>query len=86
MQAPILHTATATLVRLAKLMDAQHKTAWFMFHRIRLAMQDKTPEKLSGQVEADETYIGGSARFIHKKVRGRKIKGQTGGVQSSWAC
>ena len=48
MQVPILHTATATLVRLAKLMDTRHKTAWFMFHRIRLAMQDNTPEKLSG--------------------------------------
>lgn len=35
------------------------KTAWFMLHRIRLAMQTKSFEKLSGEVEADETYIGG---------------------------
>src|SRR2546421_11813837 len=35
------------------------KTAWFMLHRIRLAMQTGTFEKMSGHVEADETYIGG---------------------------
>jgi len=33
------------------------KTAWFMLHRIRLAMQTGTFQKLSGQVESDETYI-----------------------------
>ena len=65
---------------LHRALKVTQKTAWFMFHRIRLAMQDNTPEKLSGQVEADETYIGGAARFMHKNVRDRKIKGQTGGV------
>ena len=36
------------------------KTAWFMLHRVRLAMQDdKKGGKLSGEVEVDETYIGG---------------------------
>src|ERR1700674_2872068 len=57
------------------------KTAWFMLHRIRLAMQD-TPGgggKLSGEVEVDETYIGGKARFMHKDRRERTIKG-TGGM------
>jgi transposase-like protein len=38
------------------------KTAWFMLHRIRLAMQTGTFEKMSGEVEADETYIGGLAK------------------------
>ena len=64
----------------ARHVKVTQKTAWFMLHRIRLAMQDNTPEKLSGQVEADETFIGGAARFMHKNVRDRKIKGQTGGV------
>jgi transposase-like protein len=35
------------------------KTAWFMLHRIRLAMQTGSFEKLSGNVEVDETFIGG---------------------------
>src|SRR5438093_9552085 len=43
------------------------KTAWFMLQRIRLAMQDQqTGGKLSGEVEVDETFIGGRARFMHK--------------------
>lgn len=49
------------------------KTAWFLLHRIRLAMQNGTFAKLSGQVEVDETYIGGAARFMHAKVRHKRI-------------
>jgi hypothetical protein len=54
------------------------KTAWFMDHRIRLAMQTGTFLKMSGEVEADETFIGGLAKDMHRHVRERKIKG-TGG-------
>jgi transposase-like protein len=54
------------------------KTAWFMLHRIRLAMQNGTLEKLGDDVEIDETYIGGKARNMHKEVRTKKITG-TGG-------
>jgi hypothetical protein len=54
------------------------KTAWFMDHRIRLAMQTGTFLKMSGEVEADETFIGGLAKNMHRHVRERKIKG-TGG-------
>jgi transposase-like protein len=52
------------------------KTAWFMMHRIRLAMRRGTFSKLSGQVESDETYIGGKARNMHKWKRAEKIKGR----------
>jgi transposase-like protein len=45
------------------------KTAWFMLHRVRLAMQDEDGGKLSGDVEVDETYIGGKARNMHKSKR-----------------
>jgi len=51
------------------------KTAWFMLHRIRLAMQDKSFDRMDGEVEVDETFIGGKARFMHKNRRER-IKGQ----------
>lgn len=54
------------------------KTAWFMDHRIRHALSMGTINKLSGQIEADETFIGGKARNMHKATRGRKITG-TGG-------
>jgi transposase-like protein len=54
------------------------KTAWFMNHRIRLAMQTGSFLKMSGEIEADETFIGGLAKNMHRHVRERKIKG-TGG-------
>lgn len=52
------------------------KTAWFMLHRLRVAMQAGTIEKLSGEVEADETFIGGKAKNMHKHKREQKIKGR----------
>jgi len=54
------------------------KSAWFMSHRIRLAMQDEDSNQLSGQVQVDETFIGGKARNMHKDVKARRITG-TGG-------
>ena len=54
------------------------KTAWFMLHRIRLAQQGKHGGKLGGEVEIDETFIGGKARNMHKAKRERVITG-TGG-------
>jgi len=54
------------------------KTAWFMDHRIRHALTMGTINKLSGQIEADETFIGGKARNMHKGKRAEKITG-TGG-------
>jgi hypothetical protein len=54
------------------------KSAWFMQHRIRLAMQNESTSKLSGIVEADETAIGGKAANMHKDVRERRIGKGTG--------
>ena len=60
---------------LARHLGIQQKSAWFMLHRIRLAMQTGTFEKLVGEVEVDETYIGGLARNMHKSKRAEKITG-----------
>jgi transposase-like protein len=54
------------------------KTAWFMDHRIRLALQGENSGKLAGEVEVDETFIGGKARNMHADVKLRRITG-TGG-------
>ena len=48
------------------------KTAWFMDHRIRLALSMGSFDKLSGEVEADETFIGGKARNMHVEKRKRR--------------
>src|SRR5213596_2553573 len=51
---------------LGRALGVTQKTAWFMLHRIRLAMRTGTFQKMHGRVEADETFIGGAARFMHK--------------------
>jgi transposase-like protein len=58
----------------ARDLDVTQKTAWFMLHRIRLAMQDDFfGSKLGGEVEVDETFIGGKARNMHMSERKRRI-------------
>jgi transposase-like protein len=60
---------------LARSIGLTQKSAWFVLHRIRLAMQTGTFRKFSGEVEVDETFIGGKARNMHPSQRARKIKG-----------
>ncbi|MBZ5668055.1 MAG: IS1595 family transposase [Acidobacteriia bacterium] len=63
----------------ARDLNVTQKTAWFMLHRIRLALQDEFfGSKLGGEVEVDETFIGGKARNMHLDKRERRITG-TGG-------
>jgi transposase-like protein len=57
---------------LARALEVTQKTAWFMLHRIREAMTDKHFTKLTGPVEADETWIGGKPR---RKSIGRQALG-----------
>src|SRR5579871_2362807 len=56
------------------------KTAWFMLQRLRLAMQDQNAAKLVGEVEVDETYVGGDARNMHRDRRERVMAGKHGGA------
>jgi transposase-like protein len=60
----------------ARALGVTQKSAWFMLHRIRLAMQNRSILKLGGsgsQVEVDETFVGGAARFMHADKRKRRI-------------
>jgi len=68
----------------ARDLGVTQKTAWFMMHRIRLAMNTGSFEKMTGEVEADETFIGGLARNMHKDKRRERISG-TGGAGSGKA-
>src|SRR3954470_17745396 len=63
---------------LARALGITQKSSWFMVHRIRLAMQTGSFDKLAGEVEVDESFIGGRAGNMHKAERARKITG-TGG-------
>jgi transposase-like protein len=54
------------------------KSTWFMLQRLRLALQGESAGKLGGEVEVDETFIGGKARNMHSSARARRITGAGG--------
>jgi transposase-like protein len=56
------------------------KTGWFMLHRIRLAMETGSFLKGPGTHEADETFIGGLAKNMHKARK----EGDRYGRPPSW--
>jgi transposase-like protein len=60
---------------LARALGVTQKTAWFMNHRVRLAMQNDDGGTFGGEVEVDETYIGGKARNMNRQQRQRKLAG-----------
>src|SRR5438093_11671861 len=60
----------------ARALGITQKSAWFMMHRVRLALHNKNFVRLGGEgkeVEVDETFIGGAARFMHADKRREKI-------------
>lgn len=62
---------------LGRSLGVTQKTAWFMLQRIRLAMQDSFDGgMLKGEVEVDETFIGGKARNMHLAKRKKTITGR----------
>lgn len=67
---------------LARAIGITQKSAWFMLHRIRLAMRSGTFRKLRDVVESDETFVGGKAANMHKAKREKIITGR-GGVGKS---
>lgn len=56
---------------IAKDIGVTQKSAWFMMHRLRLAIHAGSFDKMTGEVEADETFIGGKARNMHATKRKR---------------
>jgi len=63
---------------LARAIGVTQKTAWFILHRIRLGMQSPEAAKMSGTVEADETFIGGLEKNKHEDKKLHKGRGSVG--------
>jgi len=63
---------------LSRDLGVTQKTAWFMLHRIRVAMTDTTGKLGGGPIECDETFVGGKIKNMHKSrlQDGRKYQGQ----------
>ncbi len=63
---------------LARSVGLTQKSAWFVLQRLRLAMQEGGFEPFRGEVEVDETFIGGKARNMHHWKRVQVIQGKRG--------
>ncbi len=63
---------------LARALGITQKSARFVLHRIRLAMQTGSFEKMAGTIEVDETYVGGLEKNKHKDKRQNAGRGTVG--------
>lgn len=68
------HKKGISSVQLAKDIGVTQKTAWFMLHRIREAMREKSPLMLQAEVQADESYFGGREDNKHKGKRATTLQ------------
>lgn len=59
------HKKGISSLQLSKDIEVTQKTAWFMLHRIRQAFQQDANEKFYGEVELDETVVGGKNKNRH---------------------
>ena len=71
------HKNAISSYQLADDLDIQQKTAWYMLHRIRTAMAKENNQKLSGEVEIDETFVGGKNINRHKDKKVEKCQGRS---------
>jgi transposase-like protein len=65
---------------IARTVRITQKSAWFMLHRIRLALHDDSAGKLGGQVEMDETFIGGKVKNMHKNRAIKSVAAKQRGI------
>jgi transposase-like protein len=58
---------------IARTLGVTQKTAWFILHRVRLAMKNDTNDKMGGNgpIEVDETHVGPKPQKMH---RGKRLK------------
>jgi len=63
---------------ISRAIGVTQKTAWFMLHRIRLGFQNTASEKMSGTVEADETFVGGLEKNKHENKKLKAGRGTVG--------
>lgn len=71
------HNKGISSVQLAKDISVTQKTAWFMAQRIRENFKMVMNEKLDGEVELDETFVGGKNKYRHRNKKVKKCQGRS---------
>lgn len=71
---------------IARDLGISQKSAWFVLHRLRLVLQSGSVEKLGGkggEIEADETYVGGKVKNMHKSRQAEWRKARESNMHGS---
>ncbi len=76
------HKKGISSLQLSRDLGVCQKTAWFMLHRIREMLRVKQPVLLTGEIQGDETFVGGKNKNRHankkiKESQGRSCKDKT---------
>lgn len=71
------HTKGISSVQLSKDIQVTQKTAWFLLQRIRQTFRQNPYEKFDGEVEVDETFVGGKNKNRHKDKKVKKCQGRS---------
>lgn len=71
------HKRGISSCQLARDLGVTQKTAWNMLHKIREFMKCMNNQKVSGDVEIDETFVGGKNKNRHKDKKVKKCQGRS---------
>lgn len=71
------HKRGISSCQLARDLGVTQKTAWNMLHKIRQFMDSQNRQRLSGEVEVDETFVGGKNKNRHKDKKVEKCQGRS---------
>lgn len=71
------HKKGISSIQLAKDIEVTQKTAWIMMHKIRYCLGEDNDGDLDGEVEVDETYVGGKNKNRHKDKKVKNSQGRS---------